>query len=359
VKAKGKRQKAKINSRSESGAAGRFQGASPHAGKSADSAKEKNRPRAPQASRLEKHKFEKQTLLKSQTASPKFQTEDRRPKTEDAFSTDNEQRAANIIYGVLPVLESLRAGARRIEKIFVAEGAHEKRLQEIFDLVRQAGIPFQKIPRQNLQKFVEPGVNHQGVVAFVASAEYADADRLIDEVTGKENSLSVILDGVEDPRNLGAILRTVECAGADGVFIPERRAVGLTETVAKSSAGATEYVKVAKVANLNRLIERLKENNIWVIGTSGEAKIDYTEWDWTRNCALVLGSEGKGLHRLTAEKCDVLVKIPLLGRIESLNVSVAAGVILYEAVRQRTLRRRAAPGGHGDETKDEGRRTED
>ncbi|HEX8250158.1 MAG TPA: 23S rRNA (guanosine(2251)-2'-O)-methyltransferase RlmB [Pyrinomonadaceae bacterium] len=270
-----------------------------------------------------------------------------RPPTADRFSNDSEQRAANIIYGVLPVLESLRAGARRIEKIFVAEGAHENRLQEIFDLVRQSGIPFQKIPRQNLQKFVEPGTNHQGVVAFVAAAEYAGADKLIEEITTKENSLVVILDGVEDPRNLGAILRTVECAGADGVFIPERRAVGLTETVAKSSAGATEYVKVAKVGNLNRLIDELKENNIWIIGTSGEAKTDYTEWDWTRSCALVLGGEGKGLHRLTAEKCDVLVKIPLLGRIESLNVSVAAGVILYEAVRQRTLRR------GGEETKDE------
>ncbi|HEX9960830.1 MAG TPA: 23S rRNA (guanosine(2251)-2'-O)-methyltransferase RlmB, partial [Pyrinomonadaceae bacterium] len=159
----------------------------------------------------------------------------------------------------------------------------------------------------------------------------------VEEITARENSLSVTLDGVEDPRNLGAILRTIECSGADGVFIPERRAVGLTETVAKSSAGATEYVKVAKVGNLNRLIERLKENNIWVVGTSGDAEIDYTEWDWTRKCALVLGGEGKGLHRLTAEKCDVLVKIPLLGKIESLNVSVAAGVILYEAVRQKKL----------------------
>ena len=262
---------------------------------------------------------------------------EQRPKTENRFAADIEQRAANVIFGVLPVLESLRAGARKIEKILVAEGGHEKRLQEIFDLVKQAGIPFQKIPRQNLQKFVEPGANHQGVVAFVAAAEYIDADKLVEEITARENSLSVILDGVEDPRNLGAILRTIECSGADGVFIPERRAVGLTETVAKSSAGATEYVKVAKVGNLNRLIERLKENNIWVVGTSGDAEIDYTEWDWTRKCALVLGGEGKGLHRLTAEKCDVLVKIPLLGKIESLNVSVAAGVILYEAVRQKKL----------------------
>jgi 23S rRNA (guanosine2251-2'-O)-methyltransferase len=144
-----------------------------------------------------------------------------------------------------------------------------------------------------------------------------------------------VLDGVEDPRNLGAVLRSVEGAGAGGVFIPERRAVGLTETVAKSSAGAIEYVKVAKVANINRLIEELKERNIWTIGTSADAEISYTDWDWTQASALILGGEGKGLHRLTAEKCDVLVKIPMYGKIESLNVSVACGVILFEAKRQR------------------------
>lgn len=137
---------------------------------------------------------------------------------------------------------------------------------------------------------------------------------------------------------LCAILRVAECAGADGVFIPERRAVGLTETVAKSSAGATEYVKIAKVGNLNRLIDELKSNNIWVVGAASgkDTETDYTDWDWTRKTALVLGSEGKGLHRLTAEKCDALIRIPMRGKIESLNVSVAAGVILFEANRQRT-----------------------
>jgi 23S rRNA (guanosine2251-2'-O)-methyltransferase len=173
------------------------------------------------------------------------------------------------------------------------------------------------------------------VIAFVAAADYADAEQLFEEISAKEDALAVILDGVEDPRNLGAILRTVECAGADGVFIPERRAAGLTETVAKTSAGATEYVKIAKVTNVSRLIDEMKARNVWTIGTSSDAKMDYTDWDWTQKCALVLGSEGKGLHRLVAEKCDVLVKIPLHGQIESLNVSVAAGVILYEAVRQR------------------------
>jgi len=233
----------------------------------------------------------------------------------------------------LPVLESLRANSRRIEKIYVAEGAREKRLSEIFDLARQKGVLINKISRENLARMVEPDANHQGVIAVSASADYVSADEIFDKITA--NALLVVLDGVEDPRNLGAVLRSVEGAGADGVFIPERRAVGLTETVAKSSAGAIEYVKVAKVANINRLIEELKERNIWTIGTSAEAEIDYTDWDWTQSSALVLGGEGKGLHRLTAEKCDVLVKIPMHGKIESLNVSVACGVILFEAKRQR------------------------
>jgi 23S rRNA (guanosine2251-2'-O)-methyltransferase len=148
----------------------------------------------------------------------------------------------------------------------------------------------------------------------------------------------LILDGVEDPRNLGAVLRSAECSGVDGVFIPERRAVGLNDTVAKSSAGAIEYVKVAKVANLNRLIEKLKERNIWVVGTSGDAETSYTDWDWTRPSAIVLGAEGSGLHRLVAENCDTLVKIPMYGKIDSLNVSVAAGVIMFEVRRQRSAR---------------------
>lgn len=268
---------------------------------------------------------------------PKSKVEDRRPQTADhknnsPLTTYNSP----LIFGVLPVLESLRAGARRIDKILVAEGTHEKRLSELFDLAREKRVPFQKVPRGNLSRFVENGANHQGVIAFVAAADYADAEELFEEISTKDDALAVILDGVEDPRNLGAILRTVDCVGAHGVFIPERRAVGLTETVAKTSAGATEYVKIAKVTNISRLIDEMKERNIWTVGTSAEAEMNYTDWDWTQRSALVLGSEGKGLHRLVAEKCDVLVKIPLLGKIESLNVSVAAGVILYEALRQRS-----------------------
>lgn len=265
------------------------------------------------------------------------QGENRGARSEEKSAIRNSNSA--IVFGVLPVLEALRAGARRIEKVLLAENGHEKRLNDILALVRENHIPFQKVPRQNLSKFVEQGANHQGVIAFVAAADYYDSDKLLDEISQKikagEKTLIVILDGVEDPRNLGAILRTVECAGVDGVFIPERRAVGLNETVAKSSAGATEYVKVAKVTNLNRLIEDLKERNVWVVGTSVETDKSYTGWDWNQPTALVIGSEGKGLHRLVAENCDVLLKIPMQGKIESLNVSVATGVILFEALRQR------------------------
>jgi 23S rRNA (guanosine2251-2'-O)-methyltransferase len=264
--------------------------------------------------------------FKSKNADFKSKAEDRRPKTENT---------RNLIFGMLPVLEALRANSRRLEKILLAEGAREHRIAEIIDLARQNHVPFQRVTRESLAKLIEPGANHQGVVAFTASADYADADELLEEIAAKESPLVLILDGVEDPRNLGAILRVAECAGADGTFIPEHRAVGLTETVVKTSAGATEYTKIAKVKNLNRLIEELKRNNIWVIGTSGDAATDYMDWDWNQPCALVLGSEGKGLHRLVAENCDALVKIPMQGKIESLNVSVAAGVILFEANRQR------------------------
>jgi 23S rRNA (guanosine2251-2'-O)-methyltransferase len=259
-------------------------------------------------------------------------------KNKSAIQTPNSA----IIFGISPILEALRANARRIEKILIAEGGHEKRLNELFDLAREHRVLFQRVPRQNLSKLVEAGANHQGVIAFVSSADYYDSDKLLDEISAQietgEKPLIVILDGIEDPRNLGAILRTVEGAGVTGVFIPERRAVGLNETVAKSSAGATEYVKVAKVTNLNRLIEDLKKRQVWVVGTSFETAQNYTDWDWNQPTALVMGSEGQGLHRLVAENCDALIKIPMQGKIESLNVSVATGVILFEALRRRNLK---------------------
>ena len=253
--------------------------------------------------------------------------------------TSSPRERATEIFGVNPVLEALRAGRRPIQEITIAAGAKDARLRELIDLARAQDIPIHHAPRVNLDRVTGNG-RHQGVVARVAAARYADPEVLLDSVTSRDENrlpLFVVLDGVEDPHNLGAVLRTAECAGLDGVFIPERRAAGLTETVAKASAGAIEHIPVARVTNLSRLIDQLKERNVWVVGAASEASMNYTEWDWTRASAVVMGSEGTGLHRLVRERCDALVKIPVLGQIESLNVSVATGIILYEAVRQRTV----------------------
>lgn len=249
-------------------------------------------------------------------------------------SNDRLEPEANVIYGVLPVKEALRANVRRIERLVIQSGVKEHRLSEIRELAENEHIRIDRVAREQLDRLTGADANHQGVVAFVSAADYAEADSILDGLDA--DVLLLLLDGVEDPRNFGAILRTAECAGVDGVFIPERRAVGLTDVVTKTAAGATEHLKIAKVPNLNRLIAELKEKNIWVVGTSVDAEMEHTEWDWTQASALVLGSEGRGLHRLVTENCDVLVKVPMYGRIDSLNVAVAAGVLLFEARRQRS-----------------------
>jgi len=257
---------------------------------------------------------------------------------------DNRTDDTHQIYGLIPVLEALRARNKKLEQITIVEGARHERLRELLELAKQARVVIHRAPRFALDRAL-PGVNHQGVIARTAAAAYRDAEELLDELSEQVGTtdppLVLGLDAVEDPRNLGAILRTAECAGVGGVFIPERRAVGLTGTVAKAAAGALEHVAVARVTNLVQLIEQLKQRNIWVIGAAADATSDYTQWDWTVPSALFLGGEGSGLHRLVRERCDSLVRIPLLGQIESLNVSVAAGVILYEALRQRAAKRSA------------------
>jgi 23S rRNA (guanosine2251-2'-O)-methyltransferase len=253
-------------------------------------------------------------------------------------SESEREPPSDLIYGVIPVVEALRSGRRQIEQITIAEGARPERLRELLELARTARVPVHRVPRQSLTRGAADSPN-QGVTARVAAARYKDAEDLIDELSAKigtdDPPLALGLDGIEDPRNLGAILRTAECSGVQGVFIPERRSVGLNETVAKAAAGALEYVPVARVTNLVRLIEQLKERNIWVVGASAEGESIYTDWNWTVPTILFLGSEGAGLHRLVKEKCDALVRIPVLGRLDSLNVSVAAGVLLYDAQRQR------------------------
>ena len=255
---------------------------------------------------------------------------------EKSFRDLEHSQTENIVYGFNAVLEAVRAGKRSIDSITVLESARPERLKLLLELARQKRIPVHRVPKLD----VGGDARHQGVIARIAAARYADAEELLDALERRIGSsdppLTVCLDGIEDPRNLGSILRTAECAGVQGVFVPERRASGLTDVVAKVAAGALEYVPVARVVNLVRLIEQLKARNIWVVGATGDAKQLYMEWDWKLPSALVLGNEGHGLHRLVRENCDTLVRIPVLGHLNSLNVSVAAGVVLYEARRQRS-----------------------
>ena len=247
----------------------------------------------------------------------------------------------NLIYGLSPVLEALRARRRPLQKILLASGVQPARLSELVNLAKQARVSIERRERRALDEMTQ-GANHQGIVALVAgsatptkkSAAYTNADEILDSLSTKP--LLVLLDNIEDPHNLGAILRTCEGAGVNGVFIPEHRAAGLNETVAKTSAGAVEYVRVARVTNLVPLIADLKERGIWVVGVEGGTANSYTEFDLNVPLALVMGSEGHGLRRLVKENCDALISIPMRGQINSLNVSVATGVVLFEVLRQRS-----------------------
>ena len=249
--------------------------------------------------------------------------------------TNERSGGRDLIYGVGPVAEALKSGNSGITEIFISEGRQHGRIGEIRTLARKSNLPVKSVPRKALDDMTGRDANHQGVAAFRTSAGYADADELISEIAADPAAICLVLDGVEDPHNLGAIIRTAECAGIAAVFVPERRSAGLNETVSKTSAGAVEFVKVARVTNINRLIEQLQDAGFWVVGAAGEADQTHFGWDWSGKTALVMGGEGSGLHRLTREKCDVLVKIPMYGRIGSLNVSVAAGVLMFEARRQR------------------------
>lgn len=241
----------------------------------------------------------------------------------------------NILYGINTVSEALKARGRAFEWVGVAKERNDIRLQRIIDECRKAGVAVRVLPRVELDRMAVPGA-HQGVVAVTSAKQYTDLDDLVAARRG-EHSLIVVLDGVEDPHNLGAILRTSDAAGADGVVIPERRAVGVTGTVAKSSAGASEHLPIAKVTNISRALEELKSKELWVVGLDERGSQTYDAVDYKMHCAVVLGAEGKGLHDLVRKHCDFLVSIPMLGKVPSLNVSVAAGVVLYEVVRQRRL----------------------
>lgn len=241
-----------------------------------------------------------------------------------------------VIIGKNPVLEAMRSG-RSINKIWIAEGTKPQAVQAVVEEARQRGVVLQYVPRVKLDQTAGTK-NHQGVLLFMAAHDYHDLDDLLQMSLRRTASpFFILLDGVEDPHNLGSILRSADGAGIDGVIIPKRRASPLTSVVSKSSAGAIEYVPIARVTNLSQGVERLKEEGFWVIGTDASAQTDYRKADYTGKSLLVVGNEGKGLSRLIKERCDFLVKIPMMGRISSLNVSVAAALLMYEGMRQRTV----------------------
>jgi 23S rRNA (guanosine2251-2'-O)-methyltransferase len=230
--------------------------------------------------------------------------------------------------GIHPVVEALRA-KRALERLLVAQGAGGPRLQEIIDLARRAAIPVRFEPRAALDRLAGTSA-HQGVVAMGAAQKYTDLDGLA------PCEMLVVLDGVEDPHNLGAIIRTAHAAGAGAVVIPERRAAGVTDVVAKAAAGAIEHLPVVRVTNINRALEELKQRGFWIYGLDERGAETYDQVEYASPAAVVLGGEGKGLHEQVRKHCDALVRIPVAGPISSLNVSVAAGVMLFEWRRRRS-----------------------
>ncbi|MCM3117882.1 23S rRNA (guanosine(2251)-2'-O)-methyltransferase RlmB [Neobacillus sp. MER 74] len=237
------------------------------------------------------------------------------------------------IVGKNPVIEALKS-ERDINKILIAEGSQRGQMQQITQLAKEAHVIVQFVPKKKIDQI--SGENHQGVLAYVAAYQYAEIDDLFAAAEKKnEPPFFLLLDEIEDPHNLGSIMRTADSVGAHGIIIPKRRAVGLTATVAKASTGAIEYIPVARVTNMSRTIDELKERGIWIAGTDAKGKDDYRRLDGTLPLGLVIGSEGKGMGRLIRDKCDFLIHLPMVGKVTSLNASVAASLLMYEVYRKR------------------------
>lgn len=237
------------------------------------------------------------------------------------------------IIGKNPVIEALKSN-RDINKILVAEGSQKGQMQQVIGLAKESNVLVQFVPKKKIDQLVEG--NHQGVVAQVAAYQYAELDDLFRAAEEKnETPFFILLDEIEDPHNLGSIMRTADAVGAHGIIIPKRRAVGLTATVAKASTGAIEYIPVVRVTNMSRTIDELKERGIWIAGTDAKGKEDYRRFDGSLPLGLVIGSEGKGMGRLIRDKCDFLIHLPMAGHVTSLNASVAAALLMYEVFRKR------------------------
>jgi 23S rRNA (guanosine2251-2'-O)-methyltransferase len=240
---------------------------------------------------------------------------------------------SDIIFGIHAVSEALKSRERSFDYVAIAKDRTDPRIQRIIDDCRQSGIAVRFVPREEIDRETRTRT-HQGVMAFTSRKKFSDLDEILDNKRG-EHAFVLVLDGIEDPHNLGALMRSADGAGVDGVVIPERRAAGITGTVVKASAGASEHLSVARVVNIARTLEDLKERNVWVVGLDERGTQSYDELDYNMDVALVMGAEGKGLHDLVRKKCDLLVSIPMMGEVSSLNVSVAGGIVMYEALRQR------------------------
>ena len=236
-----------------------------------------------------------------------------------------------ILYGLHPVEEALRAGTRKFDHVCVARERHDPRLQRVIDACRENGIRVRAESKDELTRLAKTA-GHQGVVAIVRGREFLELEDLFE---GPEPRLLLALDGIEDPQNLGALLRTADASGVDGVVVTERRAAPLSAVAVKASAGAAEHVRIARVVNLVRALEQIKERNIWCVGLDERGSLSYDEYDFTSNTVIVLGREGEGLHELVRRSCDHLLRIPMAGQVASLNVSAAGAVVMFEAARQR------------------------
>src|ERR1700731_251434 len=239
-----------------------------------------------------------------------------------------------VLYGLHPVEEAIRSGSRQLDHVSVARERRDDRLERLIGLCRTAGIRVALEPRDQLTRLARTDA-HQGVLAVVRERKFLGIEDLLAPGEARQHKFFLALDGVEDPHNLGALLRTADGAGVDGILLPERRSAPVTATVAKTSAGASEHVRIARVTNLVRALEQMKQKDIWVLGLDERGTPDYTEFDFKMDCVLVLGREGAGLHDLVKKTCDHLLRIPMGGAVSSLNVSVAGAVVMYEAMRQR------------------------
>ncbi|WP_449622218.1 23S rRNA (guanosine(2251)-2'-O)-methyltransferase RlmB [Robertmurraya sp. Marseille-Q9965] len=237
------------------------------------------------------------------------------------------------IIGKNPVIEVLKSD-RDVNKVLIAEGSQKGQMQQVIGLAKERNVMVQFVPKKKIDGLVEG--NHQGVVAQVAAYQYAELDDLFAAAEQKnEAPFFILLDEIEDPHNLGSVMRTADAVGAHGIIIPKRRAVGLTATVAKASTGAIEYIPVVRVNNMAQTIDKLKERGVWIAGTDAKGKEDFRSFDGTMPLGLVIGSEGKGMGRLIRDKCDFLISLPMKGKVTSLNASVAAALLMYEVFRKR------------------------